>query len=138
MRLKYESASVTFGDCRNKAATHPSQMITSLALSLARALSLSFSRSFSLALSLLSRALFLSGRYLTPTWIRFNRFLKLILLEHKPLLACFGLVTIQKWLVSEKINLRKRLNLINVGAEYRARPGEEDVALPKMKGILIL
>ena len=53
---------------------------------------------------------------LTPTSIKFNRFLKLILLEHKPLLACFGFVTSQKRLVSREINLRKRLNLIDVGA----------------------
>ena len=46
-----------------------------------------------------------------PTSIKFNRFLKLILLEHKPLLACFGFVTRQKWLVSRKVNLTKRLNL---------------------------
>ena len=60
---------------------------------------------------------------LTPTSIKFNRFLKLILLEYKPLLACFGFVTGQKWLVSGKINLRKRLNFIDVGAEdaFRAR-----------------
>jgi hypothetical protein len=56
---------------------------------------------------------------LTPTSIKFNRFLKLILLEHKPLLACFGFMASQKWLVSGKINLRKRLNLIDVGAESR-------------------
>ena len=56
--------------------------------------------------------------YLTPTSIKFNRFRKLILLEHKPLLACFGFMTSQKWLVLGKINLRKRLNLIDVGAEY--------------------
>jgi hypothetical protein len=54
---------------------------------------------------------------LTPTSIKFNRFLKFILLELKPLLACFGFVTSQKWLVSVKINLRKRLNLIDIGAD---------------------
>jgi hypothetical protein len=54
---------------------------------------------------------------LTPTSIKCNRVLKLILLEHKPLLACFSFVTRQKWLISVKINLRKRLNLIDVGAE---------------------
>ena len=54
---------------------------------------------------------------LTPTSIKFNRFLKLIILGHKPLLACFGSMTSQKQLVSGKINLRKRLNLIDVGAE---------------------
>ena len=54
---------------------------------------------------------------LTPESIKFNRVLKLILLEHKPLLACSGFVTSQKWLVSVKIDLRKRLNLIDVGAE---------------------
>ena len=32
-----------------------------------------------------------------PTSIKFNRFIKLILLEHKPLLACFGFATRQKW-----------------------------------------
>ena len=57
--------------------------------------------------------------YLSPTSIKFNRFLKLILIEHKPLLACFGFMTSQKWLVSGNINLRKRLNLIEVGAEAR-------------------
>ena len=41
---------------------------------------------------------------LTPESIKFNRFLKLILLEHKPLLACFGFLRRQKWLVSRKIN----------------------------------
>ena len=61
-----------------------------------------------------------SGPHLTPTSIKFNRFLKLILFEHKPLLACFGFVTSQKWLVSGEINLRKRLNLIDVGAELGA------------------
>ena len=55
--------------------------------------------------------------HLTPTSIKFNSFLKFILLEHKPLSACFGFVTSQKWLVSGEINLRKRLNLIDVGAE---------------------
>ena len=54
---------------------------------------------------------------LTPESIKFNRFLKLIPLEHKPLLACFGFVTRQKWLVSRKINLRKRLNLIDSGVK---------------------
>ena len=54
---------------------------------------------------------------LTPTSIKFDRFLKLILVERQPLLACFGFVTRQKWLVSTKINLRKRLNLIDVGVE---------------------
>ena len=54
---------------------------------------------------------------LTPTSIKFNRFLKLIVLEHTPFLACFGFMTSQKWLVSGEINLRKRLNLIDVGAE---------------------
>ena len=54
---------------------------------------------------------------LTPTSIKFDRFLKLILLEHKPLLACFSFVTRQKWLISKKINSRKRLNSIDVGAE---------------------
>ena len=56
---------------------------------------------------------------LTPISIEFNRFIKLILLEHKPLLACFGFVTSQKWLVSRKISLRKRMNLIDVGAELQ-------------------
>ena len=41
----------------------------------------------------------------------------MILCEHKPLSACFGFMISQKWLVSGKINLRKRLNLIDVGAE---------------------
>ena len=54
---------------------------------------------------------------LTPKSIKFNRFLKLSLLEYQPPLACFGFVTSQKWLVSGKISLRKRLNLIDVGAE---------------------
>ena len=54
---------------------------------------------------------------LTPTSIEFNRFLKLILLEHKPLLTCFGFVASPEWLVSGKISLRKRLDLIDVGAE---------------------
>ena len=58
---------------------------------------------------------------LTPTSIKFNRFLKLILIDHMPFLACFGFMTSQKWLVSVKINLRKRLNLINVGAELTGR-----------------
>ena len=49
--------------------------------------------------------------------IKFNRFLKLILLEHKPLLACFGFLTRQKWLVSREINLRKRLDLIDSGVK---------------------
>ena len=61
-----------------------------------------------------------AGPGLTPTSIKFNRFLKSILLEHKPLLACFGFVTSPKWLVSGKINLRKRLNLIDVAAECGA------------------
>ena len=46
------------------------------------------------------------SQILTPESITFNRFLKLILLEHKPLLACFGFVTRQKWLVSGKINFK--------------------------------
>ena len=54
---------------------------------------------------------------LTPTSIKFNRFLKMIFHENKPLLACFGFVTSQKWLVSRRINLRKPLNLIDIGAE---------------------
>ena len=63
---------------------------------------------------------------LTPESIKFNRFLKLTILEHKPLLACFGFVTSQKWLVSREINLRKRLNLIDVGAEIgRARAPDQ-------------
>ena len=37
--------------------------------------------------------------HLTPTSIKFNYFLKLIILEHKPLLTCFGFVKSQKWLV---------------------------------------
>ena len=41
---------------------------------------------------------------LTPTSIKVSRFLKSILLEHTPLLACFGFMTCQKWLVSGKIN----------------------------------
>ena len=56
----------------------------------------------------------------TPRF-QFNCFLKLIMLEYKPLLACFGFVTSQKWLVSGEINLRKRLNLIDVGAEGTPR-----------------
>ena len=52
---------------------------------------------------------------LTPTSIKFNCFLELILLEHKPPSACFGFVSSQKWLDSTKINLRKRLNLIDIG-----------------------
>ena len=60
------------------------------------------------------------GTVSTPTSIKFNRFLKFILLEHKPLLACFGFVTSQKGLVSVKINLRKRLILIDIGAEVHA------------------
>jgi len=59
--------------------------------------------------------------YLTPTSIKLNRFLKMILLENKQLLECFGFVTSQKWLVSREINLRKPLNLIDVGAEYTRR-----------------
>ena len=54
---------------------------------------------------------------LTPKSTKFYRFLQLILLEHKPLLACFGFMTSQKWLVSRIINLRERWNLIDVGAE---------------------
>ena len=54
---------------------------------------------------------------LTPESIKSNRFRKLILLEHKPLLACIGFVTRQKWLVSTNLNLRKRLNLIDSGVE---------------------
>ena len=60
---------------------------------------------------------------LTPESIKFNRFLKLILLEHKPLLACFGFVTRQKWLVSVKINLRKRLNIIDSGVKSAGAAG---------------
>jgi len=56
--------------------------------------------------------------------------LKLILLENKPLLACFGFVTSQKWLVSIKMNLRKRLNLIDVGAESGALSGVHWSPLP--------
>ena len=56
-------------------------------------------------------------RSLTPTLIKFNRFLKLILIERKPLLACFGFLKRQKWLVATKIDLRKRLNLIDVGVK---------------------
>ena len=72
---------------------------------------------------------------LTPTSIKFNRFLKFILLEHKPLLACFGFETSQKWLVSVKVNLRKQQNLIDIGAEsYRCRDpykiGEEPSTYP--------
>ena len=58
---------------------------------------------------------------LTPTSIKFNRFVKLILVDHMPLLACFGFMTSQKWLVSVKINLRKRLNLIDVGVKICGR-----------------
>jgi hypothetical protein len=58
---------------------------------------------------------------LTPESIKFNRFLKLILLEHKPLWACFGFVKRQKWLVSRKINLRQVLNLIDSGVKDGAR-----------------
>jgi hypothetical protein len=66
----------------------------------------------------LAASMVCAGVYLTPTSIKFNRFVKLILFEPKPLLACSGLVTSQKWLVSRKFNLRNRLNLIDVGAEY--------------------
>ena len=63
---------------------------------------------------------------LTPESIKFNRFLKLILPEHKPLLAWFGFVTGQKWRVSMKLVLRKPLNLIDSGVKIRccwtARP----------------
>ena len=65
-----------------------------------------------------------SGLILSPESIEFNRFLKLILLEHTPLLACFGFVTRQKWRVSIKISVRKRLNLNDSGVNIRdlARP----------------
>ena len=53
----------------------------------------------------------------TPQSIKSNRFLKLILLEHKPLLTCFGFVRRQKWLVSTEFNFRKRLHLIDCGVE---------------------
>jgi len=55
----------------------------------------------------------------------------MIFLENKPLLACFGFVTSQKWLVSKKINLRKRLNLIDVGAENTAasKPAEAEATI---------
>ena len=52
---------------------------------------------------------------LTPIAIKNNTFLKLILLEHTPLLTCFGFVTRHKWLVSRIINIRKVLCLIDVG-----------------------
>ena len=58
-----------------------------------------------------------AGPTLTPTSIKFIRFLKLVFLERKPLLACFGFVKSPKWLVSTKIKLRKRLNLIDVGVK---------------------
>jgi hypothetical protein len=54
---------------------------------------------------------------LTLESIQFNHFLKLILLEHKLLLACFGFVARQTWIVSRKINVRKRLNLIDSGVK---------------------
>jgi hypothetical protein len=55
--------------------------------------------------------------YDLPESIKFNSSLKLTLLEHKPLLACFGFVTRQKYLVSRKNDLRKRLNLIDSGVK---------------------
>ena len=57
----------------------------------------------------------LTSSGLTPISIKNNRFLKLILLEQTPLLTCFGFETRQKWLLSRRINLRKRLFLIDVG-----------------------
>ena len=56
---------------------------------------------------------------LTPTSIKSNRLLKLILLENKPLLACFGFVTRQKWLVSTKIDFKKASFLIDIGVKLR-------------------
>ena len=70
---------------------------------------------------------------LTPESIQFNRFLKLIVLEHKPLLACFGFVTRQKWLVSVKLNSRKRLNLIDSGVKSGLGTYETVAALSKSK-----
>ena len=61
---------------------------------------------------------------LTPASIKLNRFLKLILLEHKPLSACFGFVTRQKWLVSKQIHLRKRLKLI----DFRVKSGRGELS----------
>ena len=54
----------------------------------------------------------------------------MILLEHNPLLACFGFVKSQKWLVSRKINLRKRLNLIDVGADMGRYHEKRDLRCP--------
>ena len=59
---------------------------------------------------------------LTPTSIKFNRVLRLILVGRKPLSTCFVCVERQKWLVSTKINLRKRLNLIDVGVKVCQLP----------------
>jgi len=73
----------------------------------------------------------ISALSLTPESIKLNRFLKLILLEHKPCLACFGFVTRQKWLASRNINLRKRFNLIDSGVKswLPARPLGPETAL---------
>ena len=46
-----------------------------------------------------------------------NSILELILLEQTPLLTCFGFVTLQKWRVSRRINLKKTLSLIDVGVK---------------------
>jgi hypothetical protein len=55
----------------------------------------------------------------TSTSNKHNTFLKLILLENKPVLACLGFETRQEWLVSRRINLRKVLFLIDVGVKHR-------------------
>ena len=57
---------------------------------------------------------------LTPISIENNRFVKWIFLEQTPLLTCCGFVTSQKWLISRRINSRKRLFLIDVGVKVGA------------------
>ena len=54
---------------------------------------------------------------LTTTSIQKYCFLKLIILEHKPLLAYFGFATRQKWLDSRRMHSRKQPFYIDVGGE---------------------
>ena len=74
---------------------------------------------------------------LTPEAIYNYCFLQLILYEHTPLLASFGFVKHQKWLVSININLRKRLNSIDSGVKI-GRPPKINRALTKVPPIFFL
>ena len=54
---------------------------------------------------------------LTPISIQRYYFLKLILLEHTPLLACFVFVVRPKVLLVRRINLRKQYFYIDIGVK---------------------